>query len=155
MYLTNGFFAATRASPIFRELLSPESLDGIDFSSTEINHTTGPYFLRAGIEKVKSEITPFLFESAQIYPYNKQESLYKSPTPDPFLVSKRIPGAFKFTDKPPAFYIPGGIYLLQEEFLEEKGVPETTPDFEKMVKIVELKGPLAIYHSGLGGTWSL
>ena len=155
MYLTNGFFAATRASPIFRELLSPESLDGIDFSSTEINHTTGPYFLRAGIEKVKSEITPFLFESAQIYPYNKQESPYKSPTPDPFLVSKRIPGAFKFTDKPPAFYIPGGIYLLQEEFLEEKGVPETTPDFEKMVKIVELKGPLAIYHSGLGGTWSL
>lgn len=155
MYLTNSFFAATRANPLFRELLSPASLDAIDFGRTDLNHTTGPYFLRAGIEKVKSEVNVFLFESAQIYMFNKQETPYKPSNPDPFLVAKRFPGAFKYTDNPPAYYIPGGIKTLQDDFLEEKGVPQTSLDSEKMAKIVELKGPLAIYHSGLGGTWSV
>lgn len=155
MYLSNSFFAATRASPLFKELLSFDSLDNIDFGNHELNHTTGPYFLRAGIEKVKSEIKITLFDSEQIYMYNKQETPYKEPHPDRFLTLERLPGAFKFTDNPPAYYIPGGIKLLQSEFLESKGVKDGTPEFEKMEEIVKQTGPLAIYHSGLGGTWSL
>lgn len=150
MYLSNSFFAATRANPIFKRLLS--RLDEINFDNTELNHTTGPYFLRSGI---LPEDKVFLFDSKQIYMYNKQDTPYKPSTPDPFLVSTRFPGGFKFTDNPSAYYMPGGIKVLQAEFLQEKGVPETLPEFEQTEKIVELKGPLAIYHSGLGGTWSL
>lgn len=150
-YLTNSFFAATRANPIFKRLL--ERLDTIDLEDTRINHTTGPYFLRSGITP---EDKIFLFDSAQIFPFNAQPTPYKpEPKPDRFLVSTRLPGVFQYKDKPPMYYVPGGIKVLQAEFLVEKGLPDTLPEFEQMEKLVELKGPLAIYHSGLGGTWSL
>jgi hypothetical protein len=131
MYLTNSFFAATRSNPIFKRLLSPESLDDIDMENTEINHTTGPYFLRSGI---RPEDKVFLFKSDQVYQFNQQETPYKGPTPNRFLFREPVKGAIKVKDG--MYYLPGGIQILQSEFLIEK------------------KGPLAIYHSGLGGTWS-
>jgi hypothetical protein len=131
MYLANSFFAATRANPIFERLLSEKSLDNIDMGDERLNHTTGPYFLRSGITP---EDKVFLFDSKQIYQFNQQETPYKQPTPDPFLFKNMVSGAVKVRDD--MYYLPGGIQKLQTDFL------------------VANKGPLATYHSGLGGTWS-
>lgn len=131
MYLANSFFAATRGNPIFERLLSEQSLDNIDMDDERLNHTTGPYFLRSGIQPGDNV---FLFDSKQIYQFNQQETPYKEPTPDRFLFKNMVPGAVKVRDD--MYYLPGGIQTLQTEF------------------IVANKGPLATYHSGLGGTWS-
>lgn len=131
MYLTNSFFAATRANPIFKRLLSPESLDSIDMSRADINKTTGPYFLRSGIT---SEDKVFLFDSDQIYMFNQQETPYKPAQPNRFVTTEQVPGSIKVRQG--LYYKPGGLEVLQQEF------------------VVEKKGPIAIYHSGLGGTWS-
>lgn len=131
MYLANSFFAATRGNPIFERLLSEQSLDNIDMDDERLNHTTGPYFLRSGIQPGDNV---FLFDSKQIYQFNQQETPYKEPTPDRFLFKNMVPGAVKVRDD--MYYLPGGIQILQTEF------------------IVANKGPLATYHSGLGGTWS-
>jgi hypothetical protein len=131
MYLSNSFFAATRGNPIFERLLSSESLDNIDMEDERLNHTTGPYFLRAAITPQDSV---FMFKSNQIYQFNQQETPYKEPNPDPFLFKNMVAGAVKVNDN--MYYLPGGIKKLQTNFLFSK------------------KGPLATYHSGLGGTWS-
>lgn len=132
MYLSNSFFAATRGNPIFERLLSAQSLDAIDMEDVRLNHTTGPYFLRSG---VTPEDNVFLFKSNQIYQFNQQETPYKDPTPDPFLSKTMVLGAVKVRDD--MYYLPGGVQKLQTDFL------------------VTNKGPLATYHSGLGGTWSV
>jgi len=131
MYLSNSFFAATRANPIFERLLSEQSLDNIDMGDERLNHTTGPYFLRAAITP---EDNVFMFKSNQIYQFNQQETPYKDPTPDPFLFRNMVSGAVKVNDN--MYYLPGGIQKLQTDFL------------------LANRGPLATYHSGLGGTWS-
>jgi hypothetical protein len=131
MYLSNSFFAATRGNPIFERLLSDASLDNIDMGDERLNHTTGPYFLRSAITP---EDKVFMFKSNQVYQFNQQETPYKEPTPDPFLFKSMVTGAVKVNDS--MYYLPGGIQKLQTDFL------------------VTNKGPLATYHSGLGGTWS-
>jgi hypothetical protein len=131
LYLSNSFFAATRGNPIFERLLSEASLDNIDMENEELNHTTGPYFLRSAITP---EDSVFLFKSNQVYQFNQQETPYKEPTPDPFLFKTMVAGAVKVKDD--MYYLPGGIQKLQADFL------------------VANKGPLATYHSGLGGSWS-
>jgi hypothetical protein len=131
MYLSNSFFAATRGNPIFERLLSDASLDNIDMEDERLNHTTGPYFLRAAITP---QDNVFMFKSNQIYQFNQQETPYKEPNPDPFLFKNMVVGAVKVNDN--MYYLPGGIKKLQTNFL------------------LANKGPLATYHSGLGGTWS-
>ena len=131
MYLSNSFFAATRGNPIFERLLSDASLDNIDMGDERLNHTTGPYFLRSAITP---EDRVFMFKSNQVYQFNQQETPYKEPTPDPFLFRTTVVGAVKVNDN--MYYLPGGIQKLQTDFL------------------IANKGPLATYHSGLGGTWS-
>jgi len=131
MYLSNSFFAATRGNPIFERLLSDASLDNINMEDERLNHTTGPYFLRSAITP---EDRVFMFKSNQVYQFNQQETPYKGPTPDPFLFKSTVAGAVKVNDN--MYYLPGGIQKLQTDFL------------------VANKGPLATYHSGLGGTWS-
>lgn len=131
-YLTNSFFAATRAHPIFERLLSEEKLDNIDMENPEINHETGPYFLHSGIRPEEDNI--FLFDSGQVYQFNQQETPYKPPNPNRFLFRTEVPGSIKVNDN--MYFLQGGIDILQAEFL------------------VAQKGPLATYHSGLGGTWS-
>jgi hypothetical protein len=131
-YLTNSFFAATRGNDIFGRLLAEQKLDQIDMANEQINHTTGPYYLHSGI-------TPqdriFLFDSAQIFQFNNQETPYKpEPIPDRFLFRTKVPGSLKVKDD--MYFLQGGLEVLQQEFIMNK------------------KGPLAIYHSGLGGTWS-
>jgi hypothetical protein len=77
----------------------------------------------------------FAFDSAQIYQFNNQVTPYKSEVVlDPFLSRTEVPGSIKVKDD--MFYTPGGLEALQSAFL------------------IANKGPLATYHSGLGGTWS-
>jgi hypothetical protein len=76
----------------------------------------------------------FLFDSGQVYQFNQQETPYKPPNPNRFLFRTEVPGSIKINDN--MYFLQGGIDILQAEFL------------------VAQKGPLATYHSGLGGTWS-
>jgi hypothetical protein len=131
IYLSNSFFAATRGNPIFERLLSEQSLNNINMEDERLNHTTGPYFLRSAITPQDSV---FLFKSNQVYQFNQQETPYKESTPDPFLFKNMVLGAVKVNED--MYYLPGGIQKLQTDFL------------------VANKGPLATYHSGLGGSWS-
>jgi len=109
-----------------------ERLDAIDMANEQINHTTGPYYLHSG---VTPQDPIFLFDSAQIFQFNNQQTPYKrEPILDRFLFRVQVPGSLKVKDD--MYYLPGGLQVLQQEF------------------IMDRKGPLAIYHSGLGGTWS-
>jgi len=131
-YLTNSFFAAVRTNDILDRLLMEERLDAIDMANEQINHTTGPYYLHSG---VTPQDPIFLFDSAQIFQFNNQQTPYKpEPILDRFLFRTKVPGSLKVRDD--MYYLPGGLQVLQQEF------------------IMDRKGPLAIYHSGLGGTWS-
>ena len=131
-YLTNSFFAAVRTNDILDRLLMEERLDAIDMANEQINHTTGPYYLHSG---VTPQDPIFLFDSAQIFQFNNQQTPYKrEPILDRFLFRTQVPGSLKVKDD--MYYLPGGLQVLQQEF------------------IMDRKGPLAIYHSGLGGTWS-
>jgi hypothetical protein len=131
-YLTNSFFAAVRTNDILDRLLMEERLDAIDMANEQINHTTGPYYLHSG---VTPQDPIFLFDSAQIFQFNNQQTPYKpEPILDRFLFRTKVPGSLKVKDD--MYYLPGGLQVLQQEF------------------IMDRKGPLAIYHSGLGGTWS-
>ncbi len=148
-FLTNSFFANTRANPIFERLLDYDVLDRIDFDRVEINQETGPYFLRTMITDPVADRV-FLLKSSQMFQYNTQETQSKKVTLDPFIVRESVPGAVEV--KAGQYFVPGGTDVLQRQFL---GLPEGSALTDTHYKkIVEGKGPLAIYHSGLGGTWS-
>jgi hypothetical protein len=152
-YLTNSFFAATKFNPVLERLLDDNRLGQIDMESEFINRTTGPYYLRSGIQDVQADKV-FLFDSAQIYQFNQQATPYKEAKPNRFLSQQPLPGSIKVRDD--MYYVPGGINILQTEFLVGKQETETLTEASKVVAntIVGTKGPIAIYHSGLGGTWS-
>lgn len=153
MYLTNSFFAATRYNGVLERLLKEETLDAIDFTSEFINRATGPYYLRSGITDVESDKV-FLFDSGQVYQFNQQDTPYKKAKPNIFISKEAKPGAIKVKDD--MYYSPGGIHILQTTFLTEKQKTEAILQASKVISptIVKEKGPLATYHSGLGGTWS-
>lgn len=152
-YLTNSFFAATKFNSVLERLLDDNRLGQIDMDSEFINRTTGPYYLRSGIQDVQADKV-FLFDSAQIYQFNQQATPYKEAKPNRFLSQQPVPGSIKVRDD--MYYVPGGINILQTEFLVGKQQSDTLAQASKAVAstIVGTKGPIAIYHSGLGGTWS-
>ncbi len=152
-YLTNSFFAANKFSPVLERLLDDTRLSSIDFDSEFINRTTGPYYLRSGIKDVTQD-NVFMFDSAQIYQFNQQDTPYKEATPNIFLSKKEVPGSIKIRDD--MYFIPGGIHVLQNEFLVIHKKQEALMKAAQLIAptIVDAKGPLATYHSGLGGTWS-
>lgn len=152
-YLTNSFFAATKFNPVLERLLDDNRLGQIDMDSGFINRTTGPYYLRSGIQDVQVDKV-FLFDSGQIYQFNQQATPYKEAKPNRFLSRQELPGSIKIRDD--MYYVPGGINILQTEFLVGKQQTEALAEASKAVAstVVGTKGPIAIYHSGLGGTWS-
>ena len=152
-YLTNSFFAATKFNPVLERLLDDNRLGQIDMDSEFINRTTGPYYLRSGIQDAQADKV-FLFDSAQIYQFNQQATPYKEAKPNRFLSQQPIPGSIKVRDD--MYYVPGGINILQTEFLVSKQESDALAEASKAVAsaVVGTKGPIAIYHSGLGGTWS-
>ena len=132
-YLTNSFFAAIQHSPVLERLLADAELEKIDLTSEYINRTTGPYYLRKGI--VDSEDEPiFLFETEEIFPFNVNASAYREVHPNTCLSPTEVPDSLQAKD---------GVWL-KKNCLEP--LRAGTPPGQKK--------PLAIYHSGLGGTWT-
>lgn len=153
LYLSNSFFAALPYCPVLERLLNDGRLDGIDLESEFINRTTGPYYLRSGIEDpVRDKV--HVFQSAQIYQFNQQPTPYKVAKPNIFLYRTEVPGSVKVREG--MYYLPGGIHALQTKFLMEQRRQQELLIASQGVAgvVVEGKGPLATYHSGLGGTWS-
>jgi hypothetical protein len=132
-YLSNSFFATTKHNIILKRLLDKNILDNIDYESVYINRTTGPYYLRSGIMNPEEEKV-FLLDTDQIYPYNVNESNYRLVHPNDCLY-KNIPD-----NSSPEYFIEvkEGMYY-KKNCLKDK----------------QEKPILAIYNSGLGGTWSL
>lgn len=139
-YLTNSFFAGTKGCPILERLLTEESLEDIDLSSPYINRTTGPYYLRSAIKnKEIKEGVVHLFETEQIFPFNVNPSDYREVHPNTCL---------KETDKILNKNKKKYVYVNEKQSLRKNCLNEMyfNPSVEEK--------PLAIYHSGLGGTWS-
>lgn len=150
-YLTNSFFASTQWNPILERLLDDTQLSQIDMNSEFINRTTGPYYLRTGIQEGDKV---FMLKSKQIFQFNQQETPYKEATPDIFLFQEETSGTIKVRDD--MYLLLGGLHILQTDFLIENAKNEDVLKASQLIAttIVEGGGPLATYHSGLGGTWS-
>ena len=152
-YLSNAFFAAVQESILIERLLEPEVLNSIKFDDPNINQTTGPYLFRKMIKNQKDDAVSLL-QSDQIYKYRVHKSKYSPVAPDRFIVKDEAPGSIKVKDG--QYFIPGGIEILQQEFLKKADDSRTLGaalTYDDYVLIVKNKGPLAIYHAGLGGTW--
>ena len=131
-YLSNSFFAAMQWSPVMERLLKDERLGAIDLEDPALNQTTGPYYLREGIvDPVADKV--FLFETGQIYPFPMSGSALRPAEPNPFLL--RAPSENSIQVKDGMWLQKGALQLLRAQ-----GRPVM---------------PLALYHVGLGGTWSL
>lgn len=144
-YLSNSFLAGPKGSYIFKRLLESERLDEIDYQSQYVNRTTGPYYIRSAIndEDIKNNVI-YLFKSSSIYPFNVNETPYQPMRPNKCLYTE-----------------------MEDE--NGKSINEGEPGTENYVKIKDgqylLKNCikslrkkddsiLALYQSGLGGTWS-
>lgn len=140
-YLSNSFIATNKNNNILRDLLKPDKLEAIDFDSPHINHTTGPYFLRSGIEETDHN-NIVLLKSEQIYPYCQQPTPYQGARPDPYLIEEDEKSD---TDT--------------MKLIKEQNDKKIYLDFDGLRKNQETfllkNGPLAIYHSGLGGSWDI
>jgi hypothetical protein len=144
-YLTNSFMAGPKGSPIFKRLLEPDRLESIDYESQYINRTTGPYYIRSVItDKDIADGKLFLLDSASIYPFNVNETPYKEAHPNKCLYSAMVDDTNTEIEEGERgsenfIKIKDGQYLLKNctQILQKKGEPL-----------------LAVYHSGLGGTWS-
>ena len=175
-YLTNSFFATNKYNGVLERLLDFGRLDAIDFENQYINQTTGPYYLRSGIEDPKADKV-FLFKSDQIFPFREQETRYQPAVRDVCLFTEDGEGRMKIKEAKgtaPALYLKQKcLEGRQAEFIarrvtelkhEQEAANETASKrLQKIIDsantnptefIVSQRGPLAIYHSGLGGTWS-
>jgi LmbE family N-acetylglucosaminyl deacetylase len=112
-YISNGLFACIPGCVSLKRVVHPKTLATIDFNSKFINRTTGPYLLRAGINKEKDNV--HVIDTPLIYPVWIHDTDYRQAEPNPCLQDKSLIG-----------------------------------------KCLQTKYPnsLALYHSGLGGTWS-
>lgn len=125
-YLTNGFFAATKKHIVIKRLIDSDVLDEIDLYSTEVNKTTGPYFLRSGIKNEKKDQVG-LFSHDQIYPFPLSGSELRERIENNCLSRTPIEDGIKFSE---------GQYL-------HKNCLDIIPP-----------NALAVYLVGLGGSWS-
>jgi len=157
-YLSNSFIATNKNNNILRDLLKPGKLKAIDFDSPHINHTTGPYFLRGGIED-SDHNNIVLLESQQVYPYCQQETPYQEARPDPYLIEKDEETdtikLIKEQNNKKIYLDFDGLKKDQDRFLQNKEIEIPEIDEERDNLIVQHHGPLVIYHSGLGGSWDI
>jgi hypothetical protein len=112
-------------------LLKDEELGKIDLDDPALNQTTGPYYLRTGIvDPVADKV--FLFKTEEIYPFPMSGSIQRPAEANPFLL--RAASENSIETSPGMWLQKGALQLLQAQ--------------NRPVK------PLALYHVGLGGTWS-
>lgn len=131
-YLSNSFFAASMMSDVLARILDDAVLAEIDLEDQNINQTTGPYFLRKAIvNPVEDRVK--MFKTEEIYPFPMSGST-RPAEPNPYLLRAPLPND--------ASIQVNSTMWLQKNALEDlrtKGRPIQ---------------PLALYHVGLGGTWS-
>lgn len=132
-YLSNSFIATAgyNSSEVLERLLEDETLGKIDFDNPALNQTTGPYYLRTGIKDPVADGV-FLFKTEEIYPFPMSGSALRPAEPNPFLLREAGENSIQVS---PTMWLQRGAL----EALQAQGRP---------VK------PLALYHVGLGGTWS-
>lgn len=131
-YLSNSFFAASKMSDALARILDDAVLSQIDLEDQNINQTTGPYFLRKAIVDPRADAVKML-KTEQIYPFPMTGST-RPAEPNPYLLRDALPNDGSIQVSPTMW--------LQKNALEDlrtKGRPIQ---------------PLALYHVGLGGTWS-
>jgi len=142
LYLTNSFFAAKPGSEVLTRLLDPATLSAIDLNSEFINRTTGPYYLRKGIVDPQADHV-VLIDTWKMYPFNKQATPYRPEIPN---VCLKIA---------PSNTEPGFVRIANTgSYLRINCIKYLTDNAATLTNIQQHGVPLAIYHSGLGGTWS-
>lgn len=144
-YLTNSFFAGPKGSSIFKRLLEPERLANIDYESQYVNRTTGPYYIRSVItdDDISNDLI-YLFNTEDIFPFNVNATAYRPINPNKCLyryMEDDEGNEIAEDDEGSENYIKikDGQYLLKDCLKTLRKRRENL---------------LAIYHSGLGGTWS-
>lgn len=128
-YLSNSFFAATKGNNVLKRLLdTDEMLDNIDLGSTQINKTTGPYYIRKGIiDPVKQKVG--LIETERIYPFPMSGSVLRENKPNICLSNTNVNDGSQ-------------IQVAPNRFLDKNCMSKLPPN------------TLAVYLVGLGGSWS-
>jgi hypothetical protein len=115
-------------------LLDDTRLGDIDYESQFVNRTTGPYYLRTGILDEKADGV-FLLDTEEMFPFNVNASDYREVHPNTCLSPTEVPDSIQA--KP-------GVWLKKNCLAPTRAAATAAGQ----------KPPLAIYHSGLGGTWS-
>jgi hypothetical protein len=125
-YLTNSFFAATWRHIVTRRAMRAV-LDGeVDLKSKYINRTTGPYFLRKCILFYGAADGVYLFPTEKVFPFLVNGSEYRPAEKNQCL------GA----EEPGAIQVAEGVWMIKDCLARK------------------YPGALAVYNSGLGGSWS-
>jgi hypothetical protein len=127
-------------------------LDEIDLSIPQVNRTTGPYYLRTGIiDPLKEKV--YLLDTNDVFPYNVNETSYREVNPNKCLTQTSDPNN--------NILVSNNKYLIKnclQKMRETKDDTQIRKEIKDLSKEIENKkkilNPLAIYHSGLGGTWS-
>lgn len=133
-YLTNSFFAATWRHPVLRRALKDILDDKVDLSSKFINRTTGPYFLRKCIRGDGKKDGVHLLPTQAVFPFLVNGSEYRKAEPNGCLVKGS-------GSKPP------------ESELDAIPVGKDTWYIRDCLAR-KYRESLAVYNSGLGGSWS-
>jgi hypothetical protein len=131
-YLSNSFFAASKMSDVLARILDDDVLAEIDLEDENINQTTGPYYLRTAIVNPVEDRVKML-KTEEIYPFPMSGST-RPAEPNPYLLKAELPNDASVQVNPTMW--------LQKNALE---------DLRTKGRAVQ---PLALYHVGLGGTWS-
>lgn len=79
-YLSNAFFCASQHHEFLEQLLSPESLKTIQFTETDVNVQTGPFFFRSKIDPDSLNLQ--VLETNEIYPFIDWKDPYRIPEQD-------------------------------------------------------------------------
>jgi hypothetical protein len=125
-YLTNSFFAATWRHQVTRRAMR-YVLDGkVDLKSKYINRTTGPYFLRKCILRDGVADRVYLFPTEKVFPFLVNGSEYRPAEKNQCLGAQQ----------------PGAIQVKPNVWMIKDCLASKYP------------GALAVYNSGLGGSWS-
>lgn len=133
-YLTNSFFAATWRHPVLRRALKDILDDKVDLSSKFINRTTGPYFLRKCIRGDGKKDGVHLLPTQAVFPFLVNGSEYRKAEPNGCLVKGS--GSKPPESEPDAIPVGKDTWYIRDCLARK--YPES----------------LAVYNSGLGGSWS-
>ena len=125
-YLTNSFFSATWRHIVTRRAMRAILEGEVDLNSKYINRTTGPYFLRKCILFYGKSDGVYLFPTEKVFPFLVNGSEYRPAEKNQCL------GA----EEPGAIQVAEGVWMIKDCLARK------------------YPGALAVYNSGLGGSWS-